>query len=153
MAFIIFDNSERRITLEHLLTYLRDECGLPASLGEWQFFDQVVPQVECGTTPPVAFQLNERPDSVPEEITELLDHAGEALDEPSRVRARRCRSRIDVVSCQSTRIDRFAEGGILTSTPEVDLDEPKVQSVLRRVTTLVNGWCYDNVNGGWIGVA
>ncbi len=152
-AHIIFDNSERRITLDRLLAYLRDECGLSATLGEWRFFNHVVPQVHVQTTPPIALQVNEDPSYVPEETTELLDNEGDALDERSRAAARNCRSRIEVVSCEPTRLDRFPEGGILTSTPEVDVDAPDVQSVLRRVAGFVNGWCYDNVNGRWVGGA
>lgn len=141
------------MTLDQLLAYLCGECGLRANLGEWRFFDQVVPQIHIRTTTPIALQINEDPSYVPEEIIELLDDEGDALDERSRAAARNCRSRIEVVSCEPTRIDRFPEGGILTSTPEVDLDAPDVQSVLRRVTGFVNGWCYDNGNGRWIGVA
>jgi hypothetical protein len=149
-ANIIFDNSQRHLTLDHVLVHLRDECGLPASAGEWSGFGQVVSQVHVQTDPPIALQLNENPSSVPEEIAELLDDEGDALDERSRTAARNCRSRIEVVGCEPTEVLELSSGGMLTRTPQVGLDGLDVRAVLRRVAAFVDGWCYDNVNGRWL---
>ena len=152
-AYIIFDNTQRRLTPDHLLAYLRDECGVAASLGEWRFFDRVVTRVHVATTPAIALQINENPICVPEGISELLLDAGEALGEQSRAAAGLCRSRVEVVSTEPTEIMPLSAGGIMTHTPEAELGTPAVQSVLRHLTEFLNGWCYDNVNGQWIGLA
>lgn len=150
---IIFDNSERAIGLEDLLTFLREECGLVASLGEWRGFNTIVPQVHVQTAPPVALQINDDPSYVPEEIRELLDDAGDELDERSRAAARVCRSRVEVMSCEPTDVTVFPRGGMLVSTPNAEVEAAEVRSMLRRLSGFLKGWCYDNVNGGWIGVA
>lgn len=152
-AYIIFDNSQRAVRLEDLLNFLREECGLAASLAEWRFFDQVVPQVHVETRPPIALQINEDPDDVPQEISELLDFAGDSLDERSRAAARSCGSRVEILACQPTQVTQFPQGGMLLRTPEADVSAPEVQSVLRQLSKFLGGWCFDNVNGGWIGVS
>jgi hypothetical protein len=148
-AFIIFDNSQRRLTLPDIFSQLSDSIGFECAMTEWRFGESVVPQIRVGTVPPIALQLDEHPDIVPQEIQEMLDSDGDVFDEASRAAARRCRSRIEVVSCEPTQIERLREGGIVTHTPNADMDSPGVQSALRQVADFLCGWTYDNINGRW----
>ena len=101
-AFIIFDNSQRRLTLPGIFSQIRDSIGFDCTMTEWRFGESVVPQIRVGTMPPIALQLDEHPDIVPEEIQEMLDSDGDFFDETSLTAARRCRSRVEVVSCEPT---------------------------------------------------
>ena len=99
---MIFDNSQRRLTLPDIFSQLRDSVGFDCTMTEWRFGESVVRQIRVGTVPPIALQLDEHPDIVPEEIQEMLDSDGDFFDETSLTAARRCRSRVEVVSCEPT---------------------------------------------------
>lgn len=149
-AFIIFDNSQRRLTFEDILQRLRDSVGFDCAVSEWRFGESVVPQIRIATVPPIALQLDEDPDIVPGEIQELLDSEANSFDEASLTAARRCRSRVEVVSCEPTQVEPFPGGGIVTHSPNADLDSPDVRLALHRAAAVLRGWAYDNINGGWI---
>lgn len=148
-AFIVFDNSQRRLALPDIFSQLRDSIGFDCAMTEWRFGDSVVPQIRVATVPPIALQLDEHPDIVPEEIQELLDSDGDRFDEPSLAAARRCRSRVEVVSCEPTQMARFPEGGMVTHAPNADMDSADAQLALRRVADFLRGWTYDNIHGRW----
>jgi hypothetical protein len=149
-AFIIFDNSQRRLTLPDIFLQLRDSVGFDCAMTEWRFGESVVPQIRVATAPPIALQLDEDPDIVPEEIQEMLDSDADSFDEGSLAAARRCRSRVEIVSCEPTQAEHFPEGGIVTHSPNVDMDSADVQLALRRFTDFLRGWGYDNINGRWM---
>ncbi len=119
-------------------------------MNEWKFGASAVPQIRIGTIPPIALQLDEEPERVPDEIQELLDDYGDLLDETALAAARYSRSRLDVVSCEQSRIDHFPEGGILVRTPNAELDSPNVQLALGQIAGVVRGWVFDNINGRWL---
>jgi len=149
-AFIIFDNSQKRLTLPIMFSQLRDLVGLDCAMSEWRFDESVVPQIRVVTVPPIALQLDEHPDIVPEEIQEMLDSGGDFFSADSLAAARRCRSRIEIVSCEPTQTERLREGGIVSHTPNANMDSPDVRSAIRRVADFLHGWIYDNINGRWI---
>lgn len=149
-ALIIFDNSQRRLTLPDIFSQLRDSVGFDYAMTEWRFAGRVIPQIRVATVPPIALELDEQPDIVSGEIQEMLDSQADCFDAGSLAAARCCRSRVEVVSCEPTQIEHFPEGGIVTHSPRADMDSPDVQLALRRVKAFLRGWAYDNINGRWI---
>ena len=148
-AFIIFENRQH-LALPNILAKLRDLIGFDCQEAEWRFGERVVAQIRVATVPPIALQLDEDPDIVPEEIQEMLDSDARYFEKSALTAARRCRSRVEVVSCEPTRVGRFPEGGTLTHSPNADMDSPDVQLAVRRIAAALQGWAYDNVNGRWL---
>jgi len=149
-AFIIFNNSQRRLTLPIMFSQLPELVGFDCTMSEWRFGESAVPQIRVATVPPIALQLDEHPDIVPDEIQEMLDSHGDSFSEDSLAAARRCRSRFEIVSCEPTQTEHLREGGIVCHTPNADMNSPDVRSALRRVADFLHGWVYDSINGRWM---
>jgi len=116
-AFIIFNNSQRRLTLPIMFSQLPELVGFDCTMSECRFGESAVPQIRVATVPPIALQLDEHPDIVPDEIQEMLDSHGDSFSEDSLAAARRCRSRFEIVSCEPTQTEHLREGGIVCSRP------------------------------------
>lgn len=152
-AQIIYEDTERKVTLDYLMRTLEACLPYKASLTEWRGFGAVIPQVKIETDPPFAIQIADNPEYVPEEIQEYADTADEekTLPPESVTALRRCRSRLEIVTCRPTSIVQGGAGGILTWQPtDVDPSIPEVRAIILFLANLLGGFAHDDLNAGWI---
>jgi len=140
MAFacILVDNRSRRPTLEDLRNHLA-RANIPCRMGEWRFLDQTVPQLEFQTEPPFALQLNDDSETVTAETLEMIEDRCPPFS-AEQLSALQCSdARIEVVSGAQPEIDNLPGGGILSFTPEAELNSAETQRLLRAVASYING--------------
>jgi len=152
-ARIIFNASTNPVTLE----VLRDRLGLllpyKCELDSLDYFGHTIPQLVIHTRVPIALQLEEDPEIVLEEISEMVTDAEDEgfFDEKTREQMRQCTAAIDLHTTTPPKVSHFEEGGMLISTPnDVDPRDHEIERILLSVASFVKGWVYDNLNGGWI---
>jgi len=101
---------------------------------------------------PIALQIESDPGFVLVEIAEMFEDAIDESDFSSETidLVRKCTSRIDLYSCSPTEVHEFEEGGTLVHEPDdINPKDPVVYEMLIGVAKFVDGWIWDNINGGW----
>ena len=147
-AEIIFRNTHGEGFLDWLLAELSSHLSIPVSRTEWRGFVLTIPQIHVATSPvPLTIQLNEAPDCVPAEITELADDLRVRMPEPQRVALASLTARLEVMSATPVEPQLIPNAFSVEASTYLDPSQPQVAQVLQVLAELTHGFTVDCIAG------
>jgi hypothetical protein len=147
-AHVIFNNQHGDQCLEWLFEELEKLLPQRCSRTEWRGFSTVVPQILVDTEPvALTIQVDDSPDYVPAETTELIEEVEGRIEPQMLLRLKQCDCRLDVMSATPNEPIVTEDAIVVVAGIDLDPQREEVAQVLAALSDLTSGFIEDCVNG------
>jgi hypothetical protein len=148
-ALIPFEQPKTPFTIDSLLTELQKRLPYKCSRTQWVGLTTTIPQIRIDAPTPIFLQIDDDPETVPDESKELASDAKKTFGPDIAAKIAGCRVRLEVMGPDIGEVSVKDKSINVTAATQLDPSVAPAKDVLKIVADTVHGFVYDAVHGNW----
>jgi len=108
-----------------------------------------IPQIRIDAPTPIFLQIDDDPETVPDESKELASDAKKTFGADVAAKIARCRVRLEVMGPDIGEVSIKDKSINVTAATQLDPSVAPAKDVLKIVADTVHGFVFDTVHGNW----